>query len=217
MESISQMTLKEVAMMQVNQRLILQGISWDFYEQLLDEFKSSNALHFAYDNGTLEVEVPLGKHEIPIRLLADLVSNLCVEKDIEVRNVGSTTFRKRAKAKGIEPDTAFYIQNAARVSGLLDLDLIKDPPPDLAIEVDITSPSLNKMPIYAGLKISEIWLYKGKKVEFLKLVGEKYVPIKNSIALPFLTTEKATEFLQNGLKESYNKWVKDVRKWANEQ
>jgi len=204
-------------MMQVNQRLILQGISWDFYEQLLNEFKSSNALHFAYDNGTLEVEVPLGKHEIPIRLLADLVSNICVEKDIEVRNVGSTTFRKRAKAKGIEPDTAFYIQNAARVSGLLDLDLTKDPPPDLAIEVDVTSPSLNKMPIYAGLKISEIWLYKGKKVEFLKLVGEQYVPVKHSIALPFLTPEKATEFLQNGLKESYNKWVKDVRKWANEQ
>ena len=217
MESISQMTLKEVAMMQVNQRLILQAISWEFYEQLLDEFKSSNALHFAYDNGILEVEVPLGKHEIPITLLADLVSNLCVEKDIEVRNVGSTTFRKRAKAKGIEPDTAFYIQNEKKVRGLLDLDLSKNPPPDLAIEVDVTSPSLNKMPIYAGLGISEVWLYKGKKVEFLKLVGEKYEPIKNSIALPFLTAEKATEFLQTGLKESYNKWIKNVRKWANEQ
>ena len=217
MESISQMTLKEVAMLQVNQRLILQGISWDFYEQLLNEFESSNALHFAYDNGILEVEVPLGKHEIPIRLLADLVSNLCVEKDIEVRNVGSTTFRKRAKAKGIEPDTAFYIQNAARVSGLLDLDLSKNPFPDLAIEVDVTSPSLNKMPIYAGLGISEIWLYKGKNVEFLQLIGEKYVPIKSSIALPFLSSEKATEFLQNGLKETFNKWVKDVRKWANEK
>lgn len=217
MESISQMSLKEVAMMQVNQRLILQGINWEFYEQLLDEFKGSNALHFAYDNGILEVEVPLGKHEIPIRILADLVSNLCVEKDIGVRNVGSTTFRRRAKAKGIEPDTAFYIQNEARVRGLLDLDLSKDPPPDLAIEVDVTSPSLNKMPIYAGLGISEVWLYKDKKVEFLKLVGEKYEPIKNSLALPFLTDEKATEFLQTGLIESFNRWVKEVRKWATEQ
>ena len=132
MERISQMTLQEVASMQINQRLILQGISWDFYERLLDEFNGSNALHFAYDNGTLEVEVPLGKHEIPIRLLADLISNLCVEKDIGVRNVGSTTFRKRAKAKGIEPDSAFYIQNEKKVRGLLDLDLSKDPPPDLA-------------------------------------------------------------------------------------
>ena len=217
MESISQMTLKEVAMLQVNQRLILQGINWEFYEQLLEEFKSSNALHFAYDNGILEVEVPLGKHEIPIRILADLVSNLCVEKDIEVRNVGSTTFRKRAKAKGIEPDTAFYIQNEAQVRGLLDLDLTKAPAPDLAIEVDVTSPSLNKLPIYAGLGIAEVWLYNGKKIEFLKLNREKYEPIKNSLALPFLTSEKATEFLKIGLKESYNKWVKEVRKWANEQ
>jgi Uma2 family endonuclease len=208
--------LKEVAMLQVNQRLTLQGISWDFYEQLLDEFKDSNALHFAYDKGTLEVEVPLGKHEIPIRILADLVSTLCVEKNIEVRNVGSTTFRKRAKAKGIEPDTAFYIQNEAQVRGLLDLDLSKDPPPDLAIEVDVTSPTLNKLPIYAALGIAEVWLYKGKNIEFLKLVREKYEPIKNSIALPFLTSEKASEFLQTGIRDAYNKWIKEVRKWANE-
>lgn len=217
MERISQMTLQEVASMQVNQRLILQGISWEFYEQLLNEYKGSNALHFAFDNGNLEVEVPLGKHEVPIGLLADLVSNICVEKDIEIRNVRSTTFRKRAKAKGIEPDTAFYIQKAAQVRGVLDFNLSKVPPPDLAIEVDVTSPSLNKLPIYAALGISEIWLYKGGKVEFLKLVGEKYMPIKNSIAVPFLTSEKATEFLKTGLNESFNIWVKNVRKWANEQ
>lgn len=217
MQNISQMTLKEVAMLQVNQRLILQGISWEFYEQLLKDFENSNALHFAYDNGTLEVEVPRAEHEVPIRILADLVTNLCVEKDIGVRNFGSTTLRKRAKAKGIEPDTAFYIKNEQQVRGLLNLDLSKDPPPDLAIEVDVTSPSLNKMPIYAGLGISEIWLYKGKKVAFLQLVGEKYQPIENSIALPFLSSQKATEFLQKGLNEIYNKWVKEVRNWANEQ
>lgn len=217
MQTVSQMTLQELTMMQVNQKLIMQGISWDFYEQLLKDFEGSNALHFAFDNGTLEVEVPLGKHEIPIRILADLVSHLCVEKDIGVRNVGSTTFRKRAKSKGIEPDTAFYIQNEPQVRGLLDLDLTQDPPPDLAIEVDVTSPSLNKMPIYAALGINEIWLYKGKKVEFFKLIGEKYQPIKNSIALPFLSSEKATEFLEKGLNEIYNKWVKEVRNWANEQ
>ena len=77
MESISQMTLKEVAMLQVNQRLILQGISWEFYEQLLSEFKGSNALHFAYNSGVLEVEVPLLKHERPTEILRDLITNIC--------------------------------------------------------------------------------------------------------------------------------------------
>ena len=217
MESISQMTLKEVAMMQVNQRLILQGISWEFYEQLLDEFKGSNALHFAYDKGVLEVEVPLGKHEIPIRILADLVSNLCVEKDIEVRNVGSTTFRKRAKAKGVEPDTCFYIQNESKVRGKININLENDPPPDLVIEVDIKSPSLNKMPIYAALGVGEVWLYEGEKVEFHKLYGEFYQQIPLSNAFTFLSSEKATEFLQKGLKDSFLTWNKEVRNWANEQ
>ncbi len=217
MQNISQMTLKEIAMLQVNQRLILQGISWDFYEQLLDEFKSSNALHFAYDRGILEVEVPLFKHERPTEILQDLITSICLEKDINVLNAGKTTFRKRAKAKGVEADMAFYLKNEGKVRGLLDLDLSKDPPPDLVIEVDITSPSLNKMPIYAGLGVSEVWLYKGKKIEFYQLVGEKYEPINNSSALPFLSSEKATEFLQTGLTESFNKWIKDIRRWANEQ
>ncbi len=210
-------SLEEIAHSAINQKLILQSISWDFYEQLLDEYKDSNALHFAFDNGVLEVEVPLFKHEHPTEILRDLVTNICVEKDINLLNAGKTTFRKRAKSKGVEADTAFYIKNESKVRGLLDLDLSKDPPPDLVIEVDVTSPSLDKFPIYAALGVSEIWLYKGEKVEFFKLHGEKYLPIKNSIALPSLSSEKATRFLQKGLNEVYNKWVKEVRKWANEQ
>lgn len=217
MQTVSQMTLQELVTMQVNQKLIMQGIGWDFYEQLLKDFEGSNALHFAFDNGILEVKVPLGKHEVPIRLLADLISTICVEKEINVKNFGSTTFRKRAKAKGIEPDTAFYIQNEAKVRGLLNLDLSRNPPPDLAIEVDVTSPSLDKFPIYAGLGIAEIWLYKGEKVEFFKLVGEKYQKVDYSVALPILSSEKATEFLQKGFDEIYNKWIKEIRNWANEQ
>jgi len=213
MESISQMTLKEVAMMQVNQRLILQAISWEFYEQLLDEFKSSNALHFAYDNGILEVEVPLYKHERPTEILRDLITNICIEKEIDMINAGKTTFRQRAKAKGVEPDSCFYIQNEIKIRGLKDLDLSKNPPPDLVIEVDITSPSLDKLPIYASLGVSEVWLYKSERVEFLKLVGGKYQKVKNSIALPILSNDKANEFLLKGLQENYIKWVKEIRKW----
>lgn len=217
MQTVSQMTLQELAMMQVNKKLIMQGISWDFYEQLLKDFECSNALHFAFDNEILEVEVPLFKHERPTEILRDLVTNICIEKEINTLNAGKTTFRQRAKSKGVEPDSCFYIKNEPKVRGLLDLDLKKNPPPDLVIEVDITSPSLNKMPIYASLGVSEVWLYKGEKVEFFKLIGEKYNPITNSLALPFLSAEKATAFLQNGLKDSFNKWIKEVRNWANEQ
>lgn len=217
MESVLNPSLKEMAQAAINQKLILQGVGWDFYERILEEFADSNALHFAYDDGFLEVEVPTPKHEFPNRVLQDLVTFISVELGVDVLNAGSTTFRKRSKAKGVEPDTCFYIQNELQIRGKMEIDLQKDPPPDLAIEVDITSPSLNKLPIYAALGVPEVWLYKGNKVEFLKLVGAGYRKVEKSIALPILSSEKATEFLQKGLKESSTKWIREIREWINER
>lgn len=217
MESVLNLSLKDAAMLTVNQKLILQGVDWNFYEQILEEYKGSNAVHFAYDDGFLEVEVPLFEHERPTEILRDLITTICLEKEIDFINAGSTTFRKRAKAKGCEPDSAFYIQNEIRIRGLKQLDLKQDPPPDLVIEVDVTSPSLNKMPIYAALEVSEVWLYKGQSVIFYKLFGGIYQEIENSLAIPILSSVKATEFLQKGLRESSSKWFKEVREWTNKK
>lgn len=210
------LSLKDAAEMAVNQKLILQNISWEFYEKVLENYKGSNAVHLAYDDGFLEVEVPLSKHEIPIGILSDLITIICLESDIDFVNVGSTTFRRQAREKGCEPDTAFYIQNEKSVRGLLEIDLSKDPPPDLVIEVDITSPSLNKMPIYAALGVSEIWRFKGEKITFHKLFGGVYKEVSNSLAFPSLTDEKVTDFLSKGLKMSSSEWFKEVREWVNQ-
>lgn len=214
MESVLNLSIKDAAMSAINQKLILQGVSWEFYEQVLEEYKESNALHFAYDDGFLEVEVPLFKHERENRILQDLVATICIEKEIDYINAGSTTFRQRAKAKGCEPDTAFYIQNESRIRGLKQIDLTQDPPPDLVIEVDLTSPSLNKMPIYAALEVSEVWLYKGEKVIFYKLFGGVYQETRNSVALPLLDSRTATEFLKKGLTENSSKWIREIREWT---
>ncbi len=216
MQSVLNPSLKEMAQAAINQKLILQGVGWDFYERILSEFEDSNALHFAYDDGFLEIEVPLFEHETANRILQNLVTAVCIEKEINLINAGSTTFRKRAKAKGVEPDTCFYIQNEPKVRGKIDINLENDPPPDLVIEVDIKSPSLNKMPIYAALGVGEVWLYEGEKVEFYKLYGEFYQQIPISVAFPFLSSEKATEFLHKGLKDSFLTWNKEVRNWVNE-
>lgn len=216
MESVLDLSLKEMAEAAINQKLILQTISWEFYERILKEYENSNALHFAYDDGFLEVEVPLLKHERPTEILRDLITAICFDKEIDYINAGSTTFRQRRKAKGVEPDTCFYIQNESKIRGKTEIDLSVDPPPDLVIEVDITSPSLNKMPIYAALGVPEVWLFKGDKVEFNKLFGDFYRVEKNSAVFPKLSSEKATEFLQIGLNESSSKWLKAVREWINE-
>lgn len=213
MEGVFNLTLKDTAMSAINQKLILQGVSWEFYEQILDEYKESNALHFAYDEGFLEVEVPLFERERPTELLRDLVTTICIVKEINYVNAGSTTFRKRAKEKGCEPDTAFYIQNESRVRGLRTLDLSQDPPPDLVVEIDLTSPSLNKMPIYAALEIPEVWLYKNDKVIFYKLFGGVYQETSTSIAFPFLDNRTVTDFLKKGLTESSSNWICEIREW----
>ena len=214
MATVFNPTLKEIALAAVNQKVILQGVSWDFYERVLAEYSGSNALHFAYDNGTLEVEVPLFEHERPTRILQDVVTNICFELGLEFINAGSTTFRKRAKAKGCEPDTAFYIQHEPQMRGASQLDLRHDPPPDLVIEVDVTSPSLNKLPIYAALGVPEIWLYRGVGVTFHRLAGNAYEEITHSLALPALDSQTATDFLRQGLNESSSAWFRSVRAWA---
>lgn len=211
----STFSLQEMTNSAINHKLILQGIGWDFYEKLIAEFKDSNDLHFAYDDGFLEVEMPLFEHESANRILQNLVTTICFEKEIDFINAGSTTFRKEARAKGVEPDTCFYLQNESKVRGKSSLDLKTEPPPDLVIEVDITSPSLNKMPIYSALGVSEVWLYKGERVEFYKLYGEFYQEISNSLCFPFLSAKKATEFLKIGLIESSSKWQKSIKDWLN--
>ncbi len=215
MESVLDVSLKDAAMLGVNQRLILQSIDWDFYERVLKRYESSNELHFAYNDGILEVEVPRFEHERPTQILRDLISTICVEREIDCLNAGSTTFRKREKAKGVEPDTCFYIQNEGRIRGLRDIDLSRDPPPDLVIEVDVSSPSLDKMPIYAALGVTEVWLYKGHNVIFHELSAGEYRQIRNSRALPFLDSETANLFLLRGFSERFLDWTRNVREWAS--
>jgi Uma2 family endonuclease len=214
MTAKGELTLQDLVFASVNKRLILQGVTWEFYEQLLEEFADSNGLHFAFNDGLLGIEMPLPEHEVPTRILSDLITTVCNELEIDIRNFGMTTFRKRAKAKGCEADVSFYIQNESSVRGRLAIDLTKDPLPDLVIEVDVTSPSLDKFPIYAALGVPEIWLYKNERITFYKLVGNSYKEIKRSLALPVLTSEKATEFLQKGLTERSSTWFRKVREWA---
>ncbi len=216
MESVLNPSLKEMAQTAINQKLILQGVGWDFYERVLQEFTHSNALHFAYDSGFLEIEVPLFEHERPTEILRDLITAICLEKEINCINAGSTTFRRQAKSKGCEPDSAFYIHNERQIRGLKHLDLDRDPPPDLVIEVDVTSPSLDKMPIYAALGVPEVWLYKGEKVIFMKLYGGIYQETLNSVAFPFLDNRTVQDFLEKGYTESFLEWNRAIRQWANE-
>ena len=198
------------------QQIILHGVSWETYEQLLSDFQDSHAAHFTYDRGVLEIMVLSFKHETVNRTLAHLVSVIAEELQIDTISAGSTTFKRQDLAKGFEPDSCFYIQNEGRISGKAEIDLDTDPPPDLIIEIDISSSSLNKFPVYAHIGVPEVWRYDGTRVVFFVLAGENYEAAEESRALPALTSAMATELLDASAEVKSTAWVHRVRQWVRQ-
>src|SRR5688572_19407238 len=116
------------------QHIVLEGMSWEFYEKLLRDI-GERRVFVTYDAGRVEIMSPLTEHEYWSRVILRLIHTLTFELNIEIVSLGSTTFRRKDRAKGLEPDECFYIQHAAKVLGKKRLDLRRDPPPDLAIEI----------------------------------------------------------------------------------
>jgi Uma2 family endonuclease len=196
------------------QRVILHGVSWETYERLLADFQDNHAAHFAYDQGVLEIMAPSAEHEEDKDVLTLLVNVLAEELDIDVRGFGSTTFRRTDLERGFEPDACFYIAHEAQVSGKKKLDLTVDPPPDLVIEIDISHPSLNKLPLYAHIGVGEVWRYDGKRLMIFTLEGSEYVEQAESAALPTVTSEVLSNFVEESKRAKRTAWLRSVREWA---
>lgn len=196
------------------QRVVLRNVSWETYEHLLADHENSSVPHFTYDRGVLEIMSPLPKHEKINRTIALAVEVLAEEMGIDVDDLGSTTFRRRDLQRGFEPDSCFYIQNEERIRGKTRIDLTVDPPPDLVIEIDVTSPSLNKFPIYARLGVPEVWRYDGERIDIFELKDGEYIERVESIALPSLTSDVLSRFVREGTTLGRRDWMRKVREWA---
>jgi Uma2 family endonuclease len=120
------------------QRLLLQDVTWQEFGTILEELGDRRSARLAHDKGTLEIMMPLPEHEDDQEIVGDLIKALLEELEIEFRSLGSTTFKK-SQTQGLEPDQCFYIQNEGAIRGKKRIDLSVDPPPDLAIEIDVTS------------------------------------------------------------------------------
>jgi Uma2 family endonuclease len=199
------------------QRVILHGVSWATYESLLADFQDSHAAHFAYDRGELEIMVLSFNHETINRTLASLVEALADGMGIDFINAGSTTFKREELLKGFEPDTCFYMQHAAHVRGKKQIDLTEDPPPDLAIEVDLTNPSLNKLPIYAAIGVPELWRYDSQALTIFRLESGEYREQKESTALPGLNGLDIVRFIEESQELTRPVWLRRVHEWTHQQ
>jgi len=138
------------------QRIQLQEVDWNECEAILDELGDKRACQIAYSDGILEIRMPLPEHEVDKELIGDMVKILLEELDIDNECfVGSTTFKRQDLVKGIERDQCFYVEYATQMIGQDRIDLTVDPPPDLAIEVDVTSKT--RLDAYQSLDIPELW------------------------------------------------------------
>jgi Uma2 family endonuclease len=178
------------------QRTVLYNISWETFEALLKETGEDRGSRFAYDCGTLEIMTPLYEHESPKIQFERFIVALAEELEIDIKSPGSTTLKRKLANRGIEPDKCYYIQNEPAVRGRQELDLETDPPPDLAIEIDITSSSVNKFGIYSALVVPELWRYNGRVLKFYQLVEGEYVECEFSRAFPLVSVADMSRFIE---------------------
>jgi len=166
-------------------RVVLKGVSWSTFKALMADIGEDRSCRIAYEQGMLEIMVPYQEHEVPKVLIADFVTALADELEIEVMQLGSLTLEREDLTRAAEPDTCFYIQNESLVRSK-KIDLSNDPPPDLVIESDYTSSSLNKFTIYASLGVPELWRYRRQTLQVYQLVEGNYELSDKSIAFPLL-------------------------------
>ncbi|MFB2975952.1 Uma2 family endonuclease [Microseira sp. BLCC-F43] len=201
-----------VSLAQPQEIIHLSGISWQTYETLLKEL-SDRRLRLTYNRGYLEIMAPSYEHENYKEVLGDFVKTIAQELKVKIAPCGSTTF-KVAELGGSEPDACFYIKNISAIKGKKRIDLETDPPPDLVVEIDITSSSRNRFQVYADMGVPEIWLYDGKSFSINILQDLEYVTSSKSLAFPNLPLSEINRFLQQAETKDYLELIAEFRDWV---
>jgi Uma2 family endonuclease len=194
--------------------VLLHGVRWSTYEALLEDLEGCRT-RLTYDDGSLEIMTISPRHEWSKSLIRRMIEALTEELNIPIRSGGSTTFRKQLKKKGLEPDECYWIANEPLVRGRADLDLQVDPPPDLAVEVEITRSALNRMGIYAALGVSEIWRSNGDQIMISQLQDDgTYASVDHSPSFPWLPLAELGRFLEASATMNETRWIRSFRAWV---
>ena len=164
-----------------------------------------------YDDGVLEITVPLEDHEFSGRLIERFILTLVELIGLRIKTMGSTTMNYAGLKKGAEPDNAYYIQNQQRVKGR-NVDFSQDPPPDLVVEIDITHTDIAKNQFYASLGVAEFWRFNGKVWRIYQLQDGVYGEVEVSPTFPQIPKAQLYRFLELA-KEDEIEAVQELRRW----
>jgi Uma2 family endonuclease len=165
-----------------DQHVVLRQVPWSVYVLLRDAIESPG-VRMTYLEGVLEIMSPSRKHEVNKKQIARLIEAFCLERDIPLFGYGSTTFRKEEAERGLEPDECY-----SRGS---DKDV-----PDMALEVVVTRGTIDKLEVYRGLGIREVWVYEKGAFRLFQLRGDRYVPVEVSEVLPEVDLGRLAHYAQ---------------------
>jgi Uma2 family endonuclease len=187
-----------------DQLITLYGVGWDRYTTIRDALSDRRAVRMTYLEGTLEIMTTGMKHELTNGTVGRLVEAYADEVGIDIFSHGRATFRKEAKARGIEPDECYALRALES----------EDDVPDLAIEIVITSGTVDKLKVYAGLEVPEVWFWKSGKISIHRLGPNGYEASAESRLLPDLDVEELASFIRP---ESQPQAVREYRALLRER
>lgn len=198
------------------ERVRLNNVSWGQFKDISEDLCDRRATKIAYNNGNLELMALQSEHEENKEIISDLLKALLEELNLEFRALGSTTFERQSTLKAIQPDQCFYIQHEATIRGKRRLNLNVDPPPDLALEIDVATRT--HLEIYEALGIPEVWQFRGDRLTMHKLWQGKYVEVKESPTFPNLPLKDLIPYcLEQSRTLGRNVVIRDFRLWVKDR
>ncbi len=157
---------------------------------------------------------PLPEHEELKKAIARLIEAMVLQRGMAMRAFGSTTFRREDRESGLEPDECYYLGNERSVRGMKRFDPAMHPPPDLALEIDITRGSIPREPVYAALGVPELWRYDGNRLSIRTLTSTgNYAAAQSSLAFPFLAIDEFEAFIRRMQTEEQTMLLQEFQRW----
>lgn len=201
----------------VDQRIVLDNISWDTYERLVTDDAGRRTPRLTYDQGTLEIMSPGKNHERDSFALSFTVLTIAIELGLNVDAVGSMTYRRRRKKRGFEADGTFYLLDLDHTELAGEDDGDTDPPPTLVIEIDYSRSSMSKLELFAALQVPEVWRWDGVRMSFYELAGDRYEEVERSRMLPIVSPAVVAEFVKANQRMTKAAWQRSILDWVRAQ
>ena len=192
-------------------RTVMEDIRWETFVELADQRRGS-VPRMTFDEGVLELMSPRRQHENIGRLIGRFAETYTEVLEIEVQSVASTTFKRKDLQKAFEADESYYIEHAEQIRPKEEIDLTIDPPPDLVIEVEITSSAIQKMKLFAAMGVPEVWRHDGEQLQMFSLENGGYKPVPSSPALPGLTVAAINSLLEKRINVGETALIREFRR-----